>query len=250
MTTPPLAGCRARIERANESIDYLQGAFDAFLEGHPYEVVAEPDPNPVNRRFRIQSVHPVPDRLRVIVGEVVHHLRSAFDLLLYQLIRSGGGDPETFKPLFPLMRNRGKDYEPSLMGQIQGVSERAAALIKTLQPCEGSTAGKMIAALHDLDLIQKHRLLVALIASAHLPDARFHDGTQTIALGGDAYVALESGAVIILTGRISEVDVKAYLRLTVTLSESGPFKGEPIIKVLVDLSDLTTRTINLFVDEF
>jgi hypothetical protein len=72
-----------------------------FVRSHTLRVVT-------TRPFVLRKLYGVPERPRIIAGQVAHPLRSAFDRLAYELlIREGINDPKRLRECaFPIITNR------------------------------------------------------------------------------------------------------------------------------------------------
>lgn len=245
---PSLNGCWERINRANENIVNLQREIMVFKEIRPYRIIRENDPSPCKLAFRFVDIRPVPPRFSVLAGEIVHHLRSSLDMLLYQLMLVAPldrrVDPETARrprPQFPILVTRTKDYESELQGQIGRVSDSAAALIRGMQPCEPGNGGAtdFLAMLHELDIIDKHRLLTALGVG--------------LAPFGDPIHSMKDGAYFAMTFDIPvppEVNMEPNIAFEIAINEPRVFSGKPLIPTLSEVSDFTGRTLMVFAGEF
>src|SRR5687768_6414203 len=118
---PSIQPSLAKIDRADENIRNLDPLFAEFIRRRPYMVVDEPDPDPEMRGFRVTHVDDVGLPLRVLVGEIAHHLRSAFDLLVYQLMLKGNVSDEKVlgRCAFPVIVDR----DPSLPADVKKYEE-------------------------------------------------------------------------------------------------------------------------------
>src|SRR5947209_2049442 len=85
----PLASCRAKIDRAKEQVRNLETETTALLNSGIYTVVGE---NQSERRRYVFKLlgPPVPLRIAVIAGEIIHHLRSCFDHVVWALASKSG----------------------------------------------------------------------------------------------------------------------------------------------------------------
>src|SRR4051794_22499129 len=171
---PSLAGPIARIDRADELLRQLDAQLNAFLGSSPYDVEEIPDPDEQTRAFVLRRLHDVPARPRVIAGEAAHHLRSALDLLAYQLlVKEGVTDPNRLRNCaFPIITNRDlanpsdrKKHDELAKTRIGGVSSKAYDRIVALQPCATNGEWSHLAQVQDLDNTDKHRLLLAAASS-------------------------------------------------------------------------------------
>ena len=93
-----LSGVRAKIERAREHRDALEAEIEPVLreERDPIQLSAKLDSDSGYHVFRVAVM---PDRwllrVAVILGDIVHNLRSALDLLAWQLVLNYYGRPKT-----------------------------------------------------------------------------------------------------------------------------------------------------------
>jgi hypothetical protein len=83
-------------------LDAIEVEYDAYLARQPYTAVHDPqlDAGRIITRLRIDT--PVPDRLSVLFGEVVHQARSALDHLVCRLLEARNR-PITARSGFPVM---------------------------------------------------------------------------------------------------------------------------------------------------
>ena len=184
----PLAGCEAKLRRAQEHLELLDNAIGAYLDGHS-EVISrvgafDPETNIV--RWKVLPVKEPDIRLAAIIGEFVHDLRSTLDHLAFELsfLDTGGViPPRTIA--FPCCLTRDievKNAPPPWNSKtvqkrkLAGINAAHRAMIYRAQPCyrRNDTASsaaiarrprRALADLKDLWNHDKHRSLQP-IASA------------------------------------------------------------------------------------
>jgi hypothetical protein len=120
----PLDGCWAKIQRAKEQINNL----NIEVSNDAYSVVGEFQPERQRYVFKIVGP-PVPLRVAVLAGEIIHHLRSCFDHVVWALARKNGIPDETRDITFPVCETPEK-YKK----RIKGVSRAEYHKIEELQP--------------------------------------------------------------------------------------------------------------------
>jgi hypothetical protein len=254
----PLAGPFARIDRADELLQQLDEEFRAFLQSSPYDVEEIPDSDKQTRTFVLRSLHDVPARARVIAGEAAHHLRSALDLLAFQLlVQEGVSDPSRLRDCaFPIITNRDlanptdkKKHDESLKSRIGGISPKAYCRIVALQPCSTNGEWSHLAQVQALDNTDKHRLLLAAASSMDLHNFAHVDETGKATVYPQAYVPLQVGQMIKLAPATSRMRLPS-LAHEVTFMEPGPVFGKPIVHILQNLSRMTRQTVQAFADCF
>lgn len=158
----PMLGVQAKVERAKEQIMSLHreilepsrsaAAVLSNLEGTTFRVAANPEWD-----------EQITLRWSVIVGEIVHDLRSALDHLVWELVSADGGKPDdsTFFPVY----TRAPDgefaaYTQKARGPLVGVNKRHVDFIESSQPYQGGKA-KQLGLLRELSNVDKHRHMVA-----------------------------------------------------------------------------------------
>jgi len=157
----PLADCWAKIDRAKEQVRDLDTEMTALLTSGIYTIVGE---NQFERRRYVFKLlgPPVPLRVAVIAGEIIHHLRSCFDYVVSALA-SKSGLPDTERVNFPVCETPGKYASAVKNGILKGVPKIARLVIEGLQPYRASDPpNSSLQIVHDLDIADKHRLLVVV----------------------------------------------------------------------------------------
>jgi hypothetical protein len=129
-----LIGVRAKIERAEFQRAALDAECKAWTEQQRAEVVHHYDSDTTWHRFVVKAIDPVPPPLvwSVVLGEIVHDLRSALDHTIWQLVLSNNCVPDKGNQ-FPIFSRYPK--QPGAMNTcLNGVATAPATRIKQLQP--------------------------------------------------------------------------------------------------------------------
>jgi hypothetical protein len=161
----PLEGINEKIKRSNECICNLDGEIKTFFDQSDYSVI----PNQDDEMFQVVADYhlgrPIPLRFSVLAGEIVHHLRSSLDHLIWQLSSSEKQirDPTGIEfPIFdvePIRKDELSRYER----KVEGVSDaNAKTLIKGFQPYSAFRPNPQHSPLfiiHEMDRFDKHREL-------------------------------------------------------------------------------------------
>lgn len=153
---------RAKIERAREQISALDADVRQFLEDGPYVIRAAYDEKSGEDLYRAQVVRVPPPRISVVVGEIVHDLRSALDHLAWQLTRADKRTNYTGFPIFSSPWGPGEKSEAQFLAHVDGMSEEVVAVIRGLQPSQpGAPLNKdhSLLRLHRMNIEDKHHLL-------------------------------------------------------------------------------------------
>lgn len=157
----------AKIARANDLLTTLERDSSSFLAQN-YRVEGRLDRRAREYRFVALGSPVLPHHFSVLIGEIIHHLRTVLDHLVF-VLASGRGNPSRLA--FPVCRDE-RGFRASLKrGALRGVPDEAVQVIERLQPYRTSPHPEQatLYQLHNLNIIDKHRLLLATAACA---DAR------------------------------------------------------------------------------
>jgi hypothetical protein len=163
--TVDLTECRAKIERANEHREELNAIVAPLLnwEAELFQMSAKLDPESGYHVFRVAAV-PEEWRLEVgvILGDIVHNLRSALDYLFWQLychyIRVPRSPREAEQVQFPIEDTKNRLANKRV--HFNKIPPSQWALIDSAQPYNGSHhPSRAIKALRDLSNRDKHQVL-------------------------------------------------------------------------------------------
>jgi hypothetical protein len=247
-----------KVERADKHIAELPPAIEAFFERNPYGVVKEPDPDTGGWQWRIEIREEPPPQISLIIGDIVHNLRSALDHLADVLIRANGETPHS-RVAYPICDTAEK-FETTLT-QIQRAGEDAVDLVRETKAYPGGNDG--LWALKELDNIDKHRLLIAI--STRQPDvgigfplgllepefrAIAEKAEPLFIRSGGAVEPLKDGDKMYSVPPEAEDHPEPQFRLEIALAEPEILKGEPLVPALVQLRDLTAGVIESFTPLF
>jgi len=206
-----LAGIRAKLERCEEHLKTLDREITRFLEHKPYVTTGHFNAERSSYIFRFQPIKRPPVAWGVTVGEVVHHLRSALDHLVWQLVKLNEREPGRWSS-FPIYRKAPKAGFAKVAqgcgkhrGPLYGVGAEALTRIKLAQPYNGGDC-RLLAVLDDIWQADKHRFLMPtfLMVSplAHL-EARYTpnaDAGPVMKVGLIQGGAVEDGAELVEIG--------------------------------------------------
>jgi hypothetical protein len=170
-----LNGVREKVARAEAHFEELRTAAQAFIESEehpislsiPYQVA---DSDYWSCKALVHK--PPPLRLGVILGDLVHNLRSALDHLVWQLVLANGAEPVRGNPgnQWPIVL-RAENWERTAQTRLAGVDDAHQATIRTAQPFNlGDRAGDTFPALlMRLSNTDKHQVVHPALAMIHDP---------------------------------------------------------------------------------
>jgi hypothetical protein len=143
--------------RAREHFDDLHVALAAFQKLKPYGVRKQRYPKRGYYIYRLKLKRTPPPRLSMIVGDLIHNLRSALDNLMWELC--GRPRDPTSRLAFPIFVDEPRNGF-SKKAEFSQLSDKAFLIIKSLQPYNGSNSADLQGALRYINLLSnsnKHR---------------------------------------------------------------------------------------------
>ncbi len=167
-----------KLRRAYEYLTQLNGAVGAWTNGNHHSIRVEPGRQSGYVLVKATAEAPPRDPFSLLIGDCLHNMRSCLDLLAYELaiaytvpLPSNIEETSEF-PIFGDVDRRGASgagpgmFRDNGRHKIRGIDPAAQTVIETLQPYKRGSAFNThpLWLLHDLDRINKHRLLHPVIA--------------------------------------------------------------------------------------
>lgn len=174
----PLDGIWEKFRRAKELTDSLEEVIQAFAQSDEFWVDDAPGKKPTEHRLVVYGP-PVPLRISVLAGEIIHHLRSVLDHMIRQLVLANGEKPE--RQAFPVCDSPKAFLKQKNGESLQGVSAAARSLIDSFQPYHVPSGFEwsLLWVLHRMDIEDKHRLLTVVTANAAVDHIRIDSSACT-----------------------------------------------------------------------
>jgi len=150
----------AKIKRSETQINDLDANVRALFDGGGYERASQFDSTRNLEIWKFRVTTRIPDVLPVIVGEVLHNIRSSLDNLACAIASNETGS--TSGTYFPF----GKDetiFERELARKCKNLPSLAREMIRAVKPYKGGN--DLLFTLHDLNRADKHVRLCAVNVS-------------------------------------------------------------------------------------
>jgi hypothetical protein len=263
---------RHKIERAKKHIQDLDLAKRAFLDSSPNPYVVESHyyserGDKGQTIYRVVSMEPVPEPIPLITGDAIHNLRSALDHLAYCLadVSSPHGFDESVS-FFSISECVNK-HEAQLGGKIKGILRQdIIEAIRRVEPYEGGKGhGDTLWRLHQLDIIDKHRLLIAVSyrfkhwgVNVTWHEVRQIAGESSEITGfgtepawfdpllGTVVSPLEENQVILVAEGDMEAHTKIKFAFDIALREPTVMKANPLLESLSFMADAVDSVVASF----
>lgn len=234
------SGIGEKLVRAKENILDLEAEIATFFEKGEYPVLPEHDRKLLLEAIEYHRNRVIPRRFSVLAGEIIHHLRSCFDHIVWHF---------TVLPVknirhieFPVLDKAPANHDgrKSFEGKIAGITDtNVRSLIEQLQPYKATDPlDDPLFIIHGFDIVDKHRELVLCTGT------------------GARFVPIEmQGAVEAYQRQHPELDpeevaynLKGYgpLRPYVSFRDFGRREIQPVVPGLTDLFNYTVRTVKAF----
>jgi hypothetical protein len=244
----PFDGARLKIRRAKHHVEDARKEIQQFLSRRPYRLIVETDSDPRFQRVVLRHGECIPYDIALIIGDAVHNLRSALDHMACELVRSNG-QPDDYVT-FPVQGTKTKN---KFNGTIKNFKARKDVidLIRALEPYPDG-AGSAIVGLHDIDIVDKHRLLVPTGRVIGRSAAAY----TTIIKGSTVTLLLPTDKRILMRDRDKLTRIPAVKSLTdgdelnasfdIAFDTGTCFESEPVTQILYELSDYLAEIIEAF----
>jgi hypothetical protein len=247
---PAVSTFTMKLVRADEHLQTLNNEVADFLAICPYEVVTQQDSPRGNISAKVVYRHAPPDRLLMLIGDVLYNLRSALDHLAWSLA-GAKADRSTEFPIFC--------EETGFLGQrgqakIHDIPAAAQTIIESLQPYKKSHSSPErtpLWLLQAANIEDKHHTLNLVAAGVrgdiHVNTSRRHPAYGLTGTTGD-YLTFEDGAEIFrMPGQVDPSQVQDYSHYTfnIAFDLKGPARGVRLREGLHDMREAVAEAINL-----
>lgn len=256
MTVYPFDGSRLKLAQARRHLASLEAILNEYADRATVGMVEIEKKQIGEKAWVVWSpklTECPPDDIPLWIGDIIHNLRSAFDILICDIGRGRGLNDGNLK--FPFAKDKG-DLEKILgQGELRKIGGDVLDLIREARPYteDGNEPFRL---LHDLDIKDKHRLLLPVFhvsaAQFQFPEI-FHEGLKQVfgALPIMMMPLQEGGRFMLPEGQnpwqsFPQGPIKPVAVFNKGL---GPASGEPVLKILHHLAKITDQGISFFADK-
>lgn len=225
---PPFSQPRQKLARAAQHIRSLEQATLEYFETDWYSCDFGQAPD---GQYSLKIVvRGSPRDFGVIVGDAVHNLRAALDLLAVEVVARNGGN--TRNVYFPFADAAENLEEMIKRRNFHRASADDQAALKQLQPFTGGNT--LLRSLHDLDIQDKHHSLI--------PHAAFMT-TPKVGVKMDT----DGNPVGFAEGKLElEVDPDEKPAVKFTFPEDSVFANEEVVAMLWQLHQHVSEIVDQF----
>jgi hypothetical protein len=233
---------KLKIKRANQHIDELNRIFADFLKSDFCGFRIEKEPDTGQNVVKFKQTKSMPCEVPLIIGDAIHNLRSALDLMACEIVALAGGTPDTWTH-FPF-----RDTRKELIDTINGGQIKVAGIdivdliVDTIKPYKGGNDA--LHAIHSLDITDKHRLLIPTASISAFTNVNARVGGMTFA--SCSFVVGKDGIINIgafPAGSDIQIEGHATPAFDIRFDEGQALSGESVIPTLHQLSQLVFSVI-------
>jgi hypothetical protein len=155
----------------------LEAEVEAFSASDPVKFNAEIiEVNGVRTIRWTLEIPGAPEEISAIVGDVIHNLRTALDLMACDMVRAAEqSDKDVY---FPFSNSAQELDEMILRRHFDRAGADAVALLQSIQPYRNGNAALRV--IHDLDVHDKHRALILNVMCVASPVVQMWDDDGTM----------------------------------------------------------------------
>jgi len=240
MESQILLSPKLKIGRADEHINSLKVTLAAFLKTGFYRLHVEKDPNDGSNKLRFEVTDSMPRDVPLIIGDAVHNLRAALDLTVYEMISLAGATPTKWLR-FPF-----RDTRDELIAVLNGAEINIAGpwlidlIVNKIKPYKGGDT--LLCALHDLDILDKHRLLIPTLSITKLAGVNAMSGG--IVFKSISFTVSQNGRINFLSSG-ADIEITDYGQpsFNILFDKGQILEGYPLFPTLHRLSQLVSDIV-------
>ncbi len=245
---PDFAGAVVKVEHANRHIAAFAQEASRYFAKRPYQAIQAAHTDTGEPGYYLYERLLFPDRrLALFIGDALHNMRSALDHLACACATARGA---TFnRTQFPILLKEA-GFEKKLRDDLCDAGPLAIDLVRALAPTP--TGNPQLAALHELDIIDKHRLIlpVACTMNVEIQVGGF-EGMPVVTARGDTF-SPEGTSCFVPAPAGYEACIAHDFTFSgdVVFPAGTPLAGQPCVETLYELSAVVADIIIAFEQRF
>jgi hypothetical protein len=184
------------------------------------------------------------DDAALIIGDALHNLRSALDLLYFQVVLAWGKTTKWTR--FPI-----RDTREELIGPLKNALETNQIsksvhdfILDTVKPYKAGNYP--VWAVDDLNVWDKHQLLIPVLKVMCFVDIRLETDENTPVNDGIPYYLDATSRIFLPDDRNITVKDKGVATGIILFGLGSAYEGQPIVPALNGIAEEITRTIEGF----
>jgi hypothetical protein len=245
---PPFDASWLKFDRAAKHFRELQTELNAYWNRDPVIITFE-EPEHYQTTGMHQIVATVNEFLPLpissIIGDLIHNLRSALDLLACDLVRLN--DENAKGVYFPFCKSAADLPQAIKDKNFDRASPAAIAELIKLAPYK--SGNDALRAIHDLDIQDKHRAIIPAILAVRTPDMVIKMGEKENQVPGfETTITDKKQLLLVFPGLFNRFMLGARIScaLAPVFAANDPYEGHHVVKTLHDFTNLVRAIIDKF----
>lgn len=237
---------KLKIERAKKHINDLNDICCAYVDSGFCEIWVERDSKNEDYLLKLAQTKEPPQDIPLIIGDAIHNLRSALDIAYCELIRDIAGIALRPKTQVKIVKTRKQLISGLIKGEgiLKSKPAIAEVIADTLSPYVEGNEKSLIHSIHDLNITDKHIILIPVFCPSKAVITNIKMGGLTIGrLEADIN---PNGVLNIARMGGGEIDFKfdsEAVSFSVLFGKDQPLEGEPVVQSLQNLVKFTFEVI-------
>lgn len=250
---PPFDASKLKIARARQHLEELETNISGFLARKLFVVVVEkPEwmPDHLDMVAWVARIREeVPNEWSAIIGDIIHNLRAALDVMACDLVRLNSKSAK--KVYFPFARSSSDLAKQMKEKHIDRAGPQVVKEIEKLKPYKGGNLA--LRAIHDLDIVDKHQSLIAVAGSAITSGLRLYFGNYPNQIPHWHVLIEKDGQRIVTMPRLANMPLGTEIPSLIDIvfsQDADSFSGQKIIPTLHDFVQTIEGVVDLFRTRF
>jgi hypothetical protein len=234
---------RLKVDRANKHIEDIDRSVRNLSDPDAHVVTTDVDPHTGQKFIHYDIPQDIPTNLALMIGDAVHNLRTALDYAWLQTLERVVPSAVSDFAQFPIYSSL-KDLETALKTRkIDTASPRLYELIIShIKPYGGGDHS--LWSIHKLDIFDKQRLLIPVVAYAGADGIEIHDAAGNVCSSG-TWGVRHAGRFTVELDKDSNIKNKGKLNLEIVFDEGLPTKDAEVFDTLSMYGNVVLKIVEL-----
>jgi hypothetical protein len=235
-----LDNARLKIDRARNHISELGALVRSLPDLYISSIESDPQGRGNSIRYFLPNSLQLNSTIALIVGDAIHNLRTSLD---YSWIAASDGEDRGKHAKFPVCGSA-KELDGRLRAAQIDITHPALfeLMISEIKPFK--SAEWHIWALHELDIVDKHRLILPVVKSTTISGIVVEDEHGPVS--GDSWPIIASGDTFHFDFKPNiQIKNKGKPTVEVRFADGVPTESSAILTTLEEFSRLVARLVDL-----
>jgi|GEM_PF-1779524 len=234
-------GARSKINRATKHIQDVESLAREVEQRHTSVVQKHPNGG-CSIKYEFPGIDDTLRDISLATGDAIHNLRTALDHAWVESFARLNLVPTKWTR-FPFPDGAQKLEDTLRGGKVDILAPKLFKWITDIKPYPGGNAGSdVLCVLHEADIMDKHKLILPVVAYTGLSGIRVEDETGR-EITGDSWLLIGSGPAFLHLEPTVKIKDQGHVSCQVVLSEFPVFKSPNVVEMLRILECCALNTI-------